>query len=67
MRELKHDSLITMKDMTEDSGFTAKYFYSQIKGGRLPEPTKFGHHSRWLYSDYQDWKSSYFPSLKKAS
>ena len=30
MRELRDDSLIDMKFMIEDAGYTAKYFYSQI-------------------------------------
>ncbi len=30
MRELRDDSLIDMKFMMEDAGYTAKYFYSQI-------------------------------------
>lgn len=67
MRELRDDSLIDMKFMMEDAGFTAKYFYSQINAGHLPKPIKYGRSSRWMYSDYQNWKRSFLPDLKKAS
>ncbi|HFI7521256.1 TPA: helix-turn-helix transcriptional regulator [Escherichia coli] len=67
MRELRDDSLIDMKFMMEDAGYTAKYFYSQIKAGKLPKPIKFGRTSRWMYADYQSWKLSHLPDLQKAS
>ncbi|MET5577896.1 helix-turn-helix transcriptional regulator [Klebsiella aerogenes] len=67
MRELRDDSLIDMKFMMEDAGFTAKYFYSQINAGKLPKPIKLGRTSRWMYADYQAWKLSHLPNLKKAS
>lgn len=59
MRELRDDSLISMKFMTEDAGYTAKYFYSQVKAGKLPPPHKLGRTSRWTYADYQQWKQKY--------
>ncbi|QBR52770.1 AlpA family transcriptional regulator [Erwinia sp. QL-Z3] len=59
MRELREDSLVDMKFMVSDSGFTPKYFYSQIKAGKLSPPTKLGRCSRWPYRDYQNWKSQY--------
>lgn len=67
MRELRDDSLIDMKFMMEDAGFTAKYFYSQINAGKLPKPIKLGRTSRWMYADYQSWKLSHLANLKKAS
>lgn len=67
MRELRDDSLIDMKFMMEDSGFTAKYFYSKINAGKLPKPIKLGRTSRWMYADYQAWKLSHLPNIKKAS
>ncbi|EKQ6526303.1 helix-turn-helix transcriptional regulator [Klebsiella aerogenes] len=67
MRELRDDSLIDMKFMMEDAGFTAKYFYSQINAGKLPKPIKLGRTSRWMYADYQSWKLSHLTNLKKAS
>ncbi|EOF9229574.1 helix-turn-helix transcriptional regulator [Klebsiella pneumoniae] len=67
MRELRDDSLIDMKFMMEDAGFTAKYFYSQINAGKLPKPIKLGRTSRWMYVDYQSWKLSHLTNLKKAS
>ena len=51
-RQLEPTSLIDMLYMTNDSGFTSKYFYDQIKKGALPPPIKFGRSSRWLLSDY---------------
>lgn len=67
MRELRDDSLIDMKFMIEDAGYTAKYFYSQINAGKLPKPIKLGRTSRWMYGDYQNWKRSYQSHLKNAS
>jgi prophage regulatory protein len=59
MRELRDDSLIDMKFMMNDSGFTDRYFYKQIEKGHLPRPHKFGRSSKWEYRDYKSWKSSY--------
>lgn len=67
MRELRDDSLIDMKFMIEDAGYTAKYFYSQINAGKLPKPIKLGRTSRWMYADYQNWKRSFLSTLKNAS
>lgn len=53
---LSEDSLIDMKYITNDSGFTAKYFYSLIKKGDFPAPLKLGRSSRWLMNDYTFWK-----------
>lgn len=64
MRELRDDSLIDMKFMIEDAGYTAKYFYSQINAGKLPKPIKLGRTSRWMYADYQNWKRSFLSPLK---
>ncbi len=58
MRELRSDSLIDMKFMVEDAGYTPKYFYNQIKAGKLPPQKKFGRTSRWEYTDYLSWKNS---------
>jgi len=57
--ELREDSLIDMKFMVRDSGFTDRYFYKQIQQGRLPAPRKFGRASRWEYREYQLWKQSF--------
>ena len=67
MRELRDASFSDMKFMVEDAGYTAKNFYSQINAGKLPPPIKIGRTSRWMYADYQEWKRSYLPELKKAS
>nr|WP_142257287.1 AlpA family transcriptional regulator [Klebsiella variicola] len=45
-----------MAYMTNDSGFTNRYFYKQIKLGKLPPPIKFGRSSRWLLGDYIQWR-----------
>lgn len=58
-RDLTSTSLIDMAYMTNDSGFTAKYFYEQIKLGKLPPPIKFGRSSRWLLGDYTQWRNSH--------
>ncbi len=58
-RHLTPASLIDMAYMTNDSGFTAKYFYEQIKLGKLPPPIKFGRSSRWLLGDYMQWRTSH--------
>lgn len=64
MRELRDDSLVDMKFMVEDAGFTPKFFYSQIKAGKLKPPTKIGRTSRWEYCDYKSWKQSYIQSSR---
>lgn len=58
-RHLTPTSLIDMAYMANDSGFTPKYFYEQIKKGNLPPPLKFGRCSRWPLSDYIKWKNSH--------
>lgn len=56
---LTDDSFIDLKYITNDSGFTAKYFYSLIKIGKFPSPIKIGRSSRWLLKDYSEWKASF--------
>ncbi|MEY6763669.1 helix-turn-helix transcriptional regulator [Kluyvera ascorbata] len=56
---LADDSFIDMRYITNDSGFTAKYFYSLIKQGKFPAPIKLGRCSRWLLRDYAEWKAGY--------
>ncbi|MEB6354992.1 AlpA family transcriptional regulator [Klebsiella variicola] len=58
-RDLTPTSLIDMAYMTNDSGFTDRYFYKQIKLGKLPPPIKFGRSSRWLLGDYIQWRDSH--------
>lgn len=67
MRELREDSLIDMKFMMEDAGFTDRYFYKQIQKGNLPRPIKYGRSSRWIYADYLKWKNHALPAVEKAS
>lgn len=67
MRELRDDSLVDLKFMMEDSGMGKTFLYAEIKKGRLPSPHKLGSSSRWVYSDYQNWKRSYFQPLQNAS
>ncbi|MCK6992893.1 AlpA family phage regulatory protein [Enterobacter asburiae] len=55
--DLTGDSLIDMKYITNDSGFTAKYFYSLMKRGEFPAPVKLGRSSRWLLREYFEWKA----------
>ncbi|MCM7775027.1 AlpA family transcriptional regulator [Enterobacter asburiae] len=54
---LSDDSFIDLKYITNDSGFTAKYFYSLIKRAESPAPIKLGRSSRWLLMDYFEWKA----------
>lgn len=54
---LAQESFIDLKYITNDSGFTAKYFYSIIKRGEFPAPIKLGRSSRWLLKDYSEWKA----------
>lgn len=53
---LSDDSFIDMLYMTNDSGFTPRYFYKLINNGEFPSPIKFGRSSRWLLKDYDEWK-----------
>ncbi|EGT5759872.1 AlpA family phage regulatory protein [Cronobacter sakazakii] len=55
--DLTEDSLIDLKYITNDSGFTAKYFYSLMKRGEFPAPIKLGRSSRWLLREYSEWKA----------
>ena len=55
-RKLSPESLVDMKFMTNDSGFTPKYFYSLIARGAFPPAIKFGRVSRWYLRDYTNWK-----------
>lgn len=57
--DLAENSLIDLKYITNDSGFTAKYFYSLMKRGEFPAPIKLGRSSRWLLKDYSEWKARY--------
>lgn len=54
---LNDESFIDMLYMTNDSGFTSRYFYKLIKNGEFPFPIKFGRSSRWLLRDYSEWKA----------
>lgn len=54
---LSDDSFIDMLYMTNDSGFTARYFYKLINNGEFPAPIKFGRMPRWLLRDYSEWKA----------
>ncbi|MFS9770755.1 AlpA family transcriptional regulator [Enterobacter chuandaensis] len=54
---ISDDSFIDLKYITNDSGFTAKYFYSLIKRAEFPAPIKFGRSSRWLLKEYSEWKA----------
>lgn len=65
--ELRDDSLVDMKFMVSDSGFTDRYFYKQIQKGNLPPPKKYGRASRWEYKDYKCWKQSFSQSIKSAA
>lgn len=67
MRNLDDDSFVDMKFMTQDAGFTSRYFYKQIEMGKLPAPVKIGRSSRWKYRDYQSWKRSYETSDEKSN
>lgn len=54
---LAQESFTDLKYITNDSGFTAKYFYSIIKRSEFPAPIKLGRSSRWLLRDYSEWKA----------
>ncbi|AVH81916.1 AlpA family phage regulatory protein [Salmonella enterica subsp. enterica] len=58
-RQLEPTSLIDMRYMMEDSGMGKTFLYAEIKKGNLPQPMKFGRSSRWLLSDYEQWKLSH--------
>lgn len=53
---LNDESFIDMLYMTNDSGFTSRYFYKLIKNGEFPAPIKLGRSSRWLLREYNEWK-----------
>lgn len=58
-RQLEPTSLIDMRYMMEDSGMGKTFLYAEIKKGNLSQPMKFGRSSRWLLSDYEQWKLSH--------
>ncbi len=39
---LLDEPLVDMKEITELTGLTDKWFYKQIQEGRFPKPIKFG-------------------------
>ncbi|MCL6721580.1 AlpA family transcriptional regulator [Klebsiella sp. T2.Ur] len=59
---LNDESFIDMLYMTNDSGFTSRYFYKLINNGEFPFPIKFGRSSRWLLRDYSEWKARHIGS-----
>lgn len=56
---LNDDSFIDMLYMTNDSGFSSRYFYKLIKSGEFFAPIKLGRSSRWLPRDYSEWKAKH--------
>ncbi|MDE9427493.1 helix-turn-helix transcriptional regulator [Xenorhabdus bovienii] len=60
-------SLIDMKYMTDDSGFTEQYFYKMIKEKKFPAPIKFGRASRWKFDEYIQWIESRKNESRKLS
>ncbi|WP_354692647.1 AlpA family transcriptional regulator [Phytobacter sp. RSE-02] len=54
---LTDESLIDMLYITNDSGFSDRYFYLLIKKNEFPPPIKFGRSSRWLLKEYSAWKA----------
>ncbi|EKK5376840.1 AlpA family transcriptional regulator [Morganella morganii] len=52
---LLDEPLVDMKEITELTGLTDKWFYKQIQEGRFPKPIKFGRSSRWQKSEVEAW------------
>jgi len=66
-QNLRPDSLIDMKFMINDTGFSKQFFYNQMKvdNNPLPKPVKMGRSSRWLYCEFQSWKQAYIDSSRR--
>jgi len=56
------DALVDMKFIVSDCLFSDKWIYRLISQGRFPKPIKMGRMSRWIASDYYEWRDGYIAS-----
>jgi prophage regulatory protein len=47
--------LLTIKNITEQTGFKKSTIYKFIKTKNFPKPRKFGKSSRWLEEEVEEW------------
>jgi prophage regulatory protein len=47
--------LLTIKQISEKTGFKKSTIYKFIKTKNFPHPRKFGKSSRWLEEEIEEW------------
>jgi len=47
--------LLTLKEVIEKTSFKKSTIYKFIKTKNFPSPVKFGHSSRWVESEIDNW------------
>lgn len=47
------------RELQELGGVSHNFIYLEIKRGKLPQPEKWGRHSRWKEGDVKQWLNSF--------
>ena len=53
---LAHLRVLTMKQVTELTGYTPQHIYRLMRAGKFPARIRMGEHAvRWRMADYEKW------------